>query len=54
MPTYEYICRKCGKNFSLLMSISEHDRKKARCPKCKSLRVEQRLLSFYCVTSKKS
>jgi putative FmdB family regulatory protein len=54
MPTYEYVCNKCGKKFSLLLSISEHDKKKARCPKCKSIKVEQLLLSFFAVTSKKS
>lgn len=54
MPTYEYVCRKCGNKFSLTMSISEHDRKKAHCPKCKSMQVDQQLLSFFAVTSKKS
>ena len=54
MPTYGYVCRKCNNKFSLIMSVSEHDKKKARCPKCKSKRVEQQLLSFFAVTSKKS
>ena len=36
MPTYEYRCDKCKKDFSLVMSISDHDKGKARCPKCKS------------------
>jgi len=54
MPTYEYLCTKCRKKFSLRMSISEHDTKKIRCPKCKSTKVEQQLKSFFVVTSKKS
>jgi putative FmdB family regulatory protein len=54
LPTYEYVCRKCDNKFSLFMSVSEHDKKKVRCPKCKSTRVEQQLLSFFVVTSKKS
>jgi len=54
MPTYEYLCKKCRKKFSLFMSISAHDEKKVRCPKCKSTQVEQRLNSFVAVTSKKS
>ncbi len=54
MPTYEYVCRKCSHKFSLLMTMSEHDKKKPRCPKCKSTQVEQQVLSFFAVTSKKS
>lgn len=54
MPTYEYLCRKCRKRFSLLMSMSEHDAKKIRCPKCKSTQVEQQFKSCFVVTSKKS
>ncbi len=54
MPTYEFLCEKCGKPFSLIMSISEYERKKIRCPKCKSTRVKQQITSFQAVTSKKS
>ncbi len=54
MPTYEYHCGKCRKKFSLFMSISEHEAKKVRCPKCKSTKVEQQWKSFFTVTSKKS
>ncbi len=54
MPTYEYLCKKCRKKFSVFMSVSAHDAKKVRCPKCKSTQVEQQLNSFFAVTSKKS
>jgi putative FmdB family regulatory protein len=54
MPTYDYICKKCGNKFSLLMTVSAHDAKKVRCPKCKSVRVEQELKTFFAVTSRKS
>jgi putative FmdB family regulatory protein len=54
MPTYDYICKKCGKKFALMMTMSEHDRKKVRCPKCASTQVEQRVEPFYATTSKKS
>jgi putative FmdB family regulatory protein len=54
MPTYEYICSKCAKKFSLTMTITEHDRKKAKCPKCKSSRVKQKFGAFFPVTSDKS
>jgi putative FmdB family regulatory protein len=54
MPTYEYICEKCKKRFSLIMTIAEHEKKKIRCPKCKSVRVKQEIASFQAITSKKS
>lgn len=54
MPIYEYLCSKCRKKFTLLMSINEHDAKKVRCPKCKSVKVEQQFKSFFTITSKKS
>ncbi len=33
MPTYEYLCRKCGDQFEAFQSISAPPLK--RCPKCK-------------------
>lgn len=54
MPGYDYKCKKCGKKFSLTLTISQHDRKRIRCPKCASSQVEQELASFFAVTSKKS
>ncbi|MBW1901060.1 MAG: zinc ribbon domain-containing protein [Deltaproteobacteria bacterium] len=54
MPTYEFICEKCKKGFSLMLSISEYEKKKFRCPKCKSRRVKQQISSFQVKTSKKS
>jgi len=54
MPTYEFVCQKCNKQFTLVMPISEFERKKIRCPKCKSTRVKQQITSFQVITSKKS
>jgi len=54
MPTYEFACQKCKKRFSLLLSISEYEKKKVKCPKCKSSRVQQQITSFQAITSKKS
>ncbi|MGW8325797.1 MAG: FmdB family zinc ribbon protein, partial [Desulfobacterales bacterium] len=34
MPTYEFVCEKCKKSFTLMMKISEYEKKKFRCPKC--------------------
>ncbi len=54
MPTYEYRCRKCGKKFSEVMTMAEHDKKKVKCPKCGSTQVGQSVGSFYTTTSRKS
>ena len=54
MPTYDFTCEKCNKKFSLILTVSEHENKKIRCPKCKSVRVKQQLTSFQVVTSRKS
>jgi len=54
MPEYDYSCLKCGKSFSLTMTITEHEARKVRCPSCRSTRVRQGLSSFFAQTSKKS
>ncbi len=54
MPTYEFICEKCKKPFTLVQSISEHEKKKFKCPKCKSVKVKQQITTFQTKTSKKS
>jgi len=54
MPTYDYRCKKCGKNFSQVMSITRHGKAKVKCPKCGSRSVEQIFSPFLVKTSKKS
>jgi putative FmdB family regulatory protein len=54
MPTYEFRCEKCKKVFSLILTVSEYEKTKFRCPKCKSTRVKQQITSFQAITSKKS
>lgn len=54
MPTYDFICEKCKKRFSVQMSVTEYEKTKFRCPKCKSVRVKQQIGSFQPITSKKS
>jgi putative FmdB family regulatory protein len=53
MPTYEYRCEKCGDEFTLILTLSEHD-KKQKCPKCKSQKVSQLMSGFTPKTSRKS
>jgi len=54
MPVYDYRCKKCGKKFSVTMSISEYEKKRVKCPKCTSVKVQQQVVTFYAVTAKKS
>lgn len=54
MPTYEFLCEKCNKPFSLIMRVLEFEKKKIWCPKCKTTRVKQQITSFQTITSKKS
>lgn len=54
MPTYTYRCEACRKAFSLQMTMSEHDKKRVKCPKCGSRKVRQHFGSFGVKTSKKS
>ena len=39
MPRYEFLCEKCQKTFEQTVTISEHEKGKARCPTCESTRV---------------
>ena len=54
MPTYEFLCKKCGKRFAMSLSLAEHEKGKYRCPKCKNSRVEQQISTFQTKTSRKS
>ncbi len=54
MPTYEFICEKCKKSFTLTIKVTEYEKKKFQCPKCKSSKVKQQITSFETITSKKS
>jgi putative FmdB family regulatory protein len=54
MPTYEYLCDKCGEHFSRIMSLSEYESGKVTCPKCKSPEVKQQLSEFIAKTSRKA
>jgi putative FmdB family regulatory protein len=54
MPRYELLCEKCQKPFELIMTISEHEKTKPKCPKCKSDKVVTQLGGFMVQTSKKS
>jgi putative FmdB family regulatory protein len=54
MPSYDYRCVNCKKEFSTILSMKEHDARKAKCPKCGGKKLEQRITSFMVKTSRKS
>jgi putative FmdB family regulatory protein len=56
MPTYQYKCSECGREFEQVMPIREHEQKnlKVKCPKCQSSHVEQEPAQFQAVTSSKT
>ena len=54
MPSYDYRCSKCNKGFTAILSVKDHDTKKAKCPKCGGKKLEQILSSFMVKTSRKS
>jgi len=54
MPTYEFMCEKCKKPFSLILSLAEYEKGRFRCPACKSTKVRQQITPFTVNTSKKS
>jgi len=37
-----------------MMTLSEHDKNKIICPKCKGKKVEQQFAAFFAVSAKKS
>ncbi len=54
MPTYEFYCENCKKGFEVVISISDYEKRKYSCPKCKRKKVKQQVSTFQAVTSKKS
>ncbi len=54
MPTYEYFCESCQKEFEIILTMKEHDEARITCPKCNSDKVHQMAAAFVAVTSRKS
>ncbi len=54
MPTYSFECRRYKKKFQEILSYSEYEAGKRKCPKCGSKDVIQVLETFYAKTSRKS
>lgn len=54
MPTYEFLCEGCGKEFEVTLSLAERAQAKVRCPKCESEKVTSQMAVFTARTSRKS
>ncbi len=54
MPVYEYYCEKCRREVVLTLSISEHAKGKAVCPKCGGASLRPLVSTFFSQTSRKS
>ena len=42
MPTYQYLCKKCGKSFERSEHLAEHEKSHPLCPKPASESADQR------------
>jgi putative FmdB family regulatory protein len=54
MPTYEFVCEKCKKRFTLHLRLAEYEKGGFTCPKCKSRKLKQQISTFQTKTSRKS
>lgn len=54
MPTYEYRCRECKKQFERVEALADHGHGRPQCPQCKSRQVEQVFTSFFAKTARKA
>src|SRR5215475_4390615 len=54
MPLYEFRCLDCKKTFTLPLTLSEFEKRKYKCPRCQSKKLEEQFTSVNVVTSKKS
>jgi putative FmdB family regulatory protein len=55
MPSFEYVCRDCDKEFIIFLSIREYEAKpKVTCPHCGSDHIERKFSGFSAKTSRKS
>jgi len=55
MPSFEYICKDCGREFIVFFSLKEYEAKpKVICPHCGGDHVERKFSAFSAKTSRKS
>ena len=54
MPVYEFLCLDCHKTFTTPLTLLDFEKRKYKCPKCESKKLEEQFTSVSVVTSKKS
>ena len=54
MPLYEFLCEDCHKEFSKVLTLTEHEKENVKCPFCGSTKVVQEASAFFAVTGRKS
>lgn len=55
MPVYEFKCRDCHHKFTLVLRLSEAEKREhAQCPKCSSKNVQRIITPFFAVTASKT
>ncbi len=55
MPSYEYICCDCKKEFTIYLTLKEMETNPGVvCPYCKSDKVEKKFTAFFAKTDRKS
>jgi putative FmdB family regulatory protein len=54
MPTYEFLCEKCRKIFTLRLRLARHEKAELKSPKCQGQEVRQQISTFQTKTSRKS
>ncbi len=54
MPIYEFQCEKCGKEFSLPLSVKQYEQKQFACPACQAKEVQPLISATNVITSRKS
>jgi putative FmdB family regulatory protein len=55
MPSYDYDCKDCRKDFLIFLSLKEMEAKpKITCPHCGSDHVEKKISTFFAKTNRKS
>lgn len=54
MPLYEYICKKCHRKFSEVLTVHEMESRRVHCPRCKSTQLEKVIEPFFAKTVSKT
>jgi putative FmdB family regulatory protein len=54
MPTYDFVCRNCGKPFDTFMPFSEYGKRRVKCAHCGSTNVRRRMTRIRFARSEES